>query len=134
MRNTIYITIDFSHHYNPNRCKNFFVWRTMPYTFDLIFVFVCFWLNKIDFCVLCLIDLWRKINRKALKNLVIATFVFSQFYYFICNMSMFSLEVQRTMGIICAKCFPEEWINYIGTKIILIDPNIFVKLQRLIHS
>ena len=46
-------------------------------------------------------------------------------------MSVFTLKVKRTMGVICAKCFPREWINYFGTKIILIETNIFVKLQRM---
>ena len=46
-------------------------------------------------------------------------------------MSVFTLKVKRTMGVICAKCFPREWMNYFGTKIILIETNIFVKLQRM---
>ena len=46
-------------------------------------------------------------------------------------MSVFTLKVKRTMGVICAKCFPREWINYFGTEIILIETNIFVKLQRM---
>ena len=46
-------------------------------------------------------------------------------------MSVFTLKVKRTMGVICAKCFPREWINYFGTKNILIETNIFVKLQRM---
>ena len=46
-------------------------------------------------------------------------------------MSVFTLKVKRTMGVICAKCFPREWINYFGIEIILIETNIFVKLQRM---
>ena len=46
-------------------------------------------------------------------------------------MSVFTLKVKRTMGVICAKCFPREWISYFGTKNILIETNIFVKLQRM---
>ena len=46
-------------------------------------------------------------------------------------MSVFTLKVKRTMGVICAKCFPREWINYFGRESILIETNIFVKLQRM---